>query len=271
MAKDHVENLDAAAVPGVPWFPPGLPFRGQVRYLSRDPESGGFTGILELPSSIDSVSRLRTEAEIHIFVLSGTVDFDGRTQSTGGYCYFAAHSSMGRWRVLDELRAIIIVDSTPRFSALPGDSDGAHDSFFSVDSWRIPWVDPLEASGPSSPFRMGVCVKVLRIDPITGSSVHLAGLLPGWYMPGMEVHPVYEENYCLSGDVHISEVGDATGYTMTEGSFLCRPAGIAHGPIVSKNGNVNFVYAHGRLDIDYRDNPRSDALITTHLRNYPWR
>lgn len=269
MSKDHIENLDAATVPSVAWSPPGLPRGAQIRYLSRDMESGGFTGILQLPASFESVSELTTEPEIHIFVLSGTVEFDGRTHSTGGYCYFAAHSSMGRWRVRDGLTAIIIVGSTPVFSPLTGYR--SQDPYLAVDSWETPWVDPLKASDPSSPFRMGVCVKVLRIDPITGASAHLAGLLPGWFMPGMEVHPVYEENYCLSGDVRVSEVGDAPGYTMTEGFFLCRPAGIPHGPIVSKNGNVNFVYAHGRLDIDYRDNPRSQALISDHLRNYPWR
>lgn len=271
MSKDHVENLDAATVRPIAWSPPGLPSGAQVRYLSRDNETGGFTGILELPSLFDSGAELTTEPEIHLFVLSGTLDFDGGTHTTGGYCYFGAGSGTGRWRVSDALRAIIIVGSTPRFAPLKLSSRSTRDANLALDSWELPWVDPLKASDPSSPFRMGVCVKILRIDSTTGASAHLAGLLPGWYMPGMEVHPVYEENYCLSGDVHIGEVGNVPGYTMTEGLFLCRPAGIPHGPIVSKNGNVNFVYAHGRLDIDYQDNPRSHALITSHLRNYPWR
>jgi hypothetical protein len=89
-------------------------------------------------------------------------------------------------------------------------------------------------------------------------------------MPGMEVHPVYEENFCLSGDVNIGEVEGGSGYTMTPGSYLCRPPGIAHGPLASKNGNVNLTYAHGRLGITYKDNPRSMDLIQRHLTNYRW-
>ena len=66
--------------------------------------------------------------------------------------------------------------------------------------------------------------------------------MPGWYAHGLEVHPIFEENYCLSGDVNIGEVDGGDGYTMTEGCYLCRPPGIPHGPISSKNGNVNFCY-----------------------------
>jgi hypothetical protein len=94
--------------------------------------------------------------------------------------------------------------------------------------------------------------------------------MPGWFMPGREVHPVIEENYCLSGDVHVAEVAGKTGYTMVPGTYLARPAGIAHGPIVSKNGNVNLVFAHGPLGIDYVRHPDADALIRSHLEGFQW-
>jgi len=183
-------------------------------------------------------------------VLDGRFHLGDNVLPPGGYCYHPAGSPMGRWRSPGGTRVLIIAEGSPAFRATTA-STLPPTAIALVDSFALNWVDPLKASDPSTEFRTGICVKMLRIDLDTGGTTHLAGLLPGWYMPGMEVHPVYEENYCLCGDVHIAEIAGKPGYTMTEGAFLCRPPGIAHGPIVSKNGNVNLVYAHGRLGIDY--------------------
>jgi hypothetical protein len=74
----------------------------------------------------------------------------------------------------------------------------------------------------------------------------------------------------LSGDVNIALVDGAAGYTMTQGSYLCRPPGIPHGPISSKNGNVNFCYTPGKLGIDYEELDNDEGLIFDYLRSYPW-
>ena len=70
--------------------------------------------------------------------------------------------------------------------------------------------------------------------------------------------------------MHIADVAGAPGYTMLPGTYLARPPGIAHGPIVSKNGNVNLIFAHGPLEIDYVTHPKADHLIRRHLEGFPW-
>ena len=166
--------------------------------------------------------------------------------------------------------SLIICDSKPTFYEAKT-KIVAHNSVRMLDSWKLNWVNPLDVSDPSNEYRQGIMVKVLRTNPGTGASTHLAGLMPGWFANGLEKHPIFEENYCLSGDVNIATVDGAEGYTMTEGSYLCRPPGIPHGPISSKNGNVNFCYTPGKLGIDYQDIEDNDYLIHDHLRNYPWR
>jgi hypothetical protein len=205
---------------------------------------------------------------MQLFVLDGSLRMGPHILEVGGYCFHPPGSPHGTWQALAPVRVLAIFEARAAFERVSREPD--QQAIPAIDTWTVPWVDPLAASAPSVDYRTGVMVKVLRVDRDTGASTHLAGLLPGWFMPGLEVHPVYEENYCLSGDVHIGLVGDKPGYTMTEGSYLCRPPGIAHGPVLSKNGNVNFCYTHGRLGIDYRSHPEGDALIRRHLLDYPW-
>ena len=275
LAKRHVENAVAHTIPATPWRVAGLPAGAAIRVLSDDRVTGALTGVLNLPLGFSSSGAvLACSADLQMFVLEGELRIGEARLTAGDYCFHPAGSAAGDWECRTAARALLIVGPHPEFVAIsPGAPVRSHDPHVIpvLDSWALQWVDPLAASDPSTPYRTGVMVKMLREDRETGSTTHLAGLMPGWFMPGLEVHPVTEENYCLSGDVHIGTVGDGPGYTMTEGVYLCRPPGIAHGPILSKNGNVNFCYTHGRLGIDYREDARSEALIRDHFCGFPWR
>ncbi|WP_446831602.1 DUF4437 domain-containing protein [Candidatus Foliamicus sp.] len=271
MAKEHVENLAAPAVAPIAWNPPGLPPGAQLRPLARDADSGGFTGLIDLPGGFDSGSALRCAAPMRLFVIEGALLMGEHRLGPGGFCFHPAGSVQGRWRVPQGTRVFTVFLAEPDFRAHQRDSEkAAPGAVPALDSWVMDWHNPLDASAPSEDFRPGIFVKVLHIDPETQASTHLAGLMPGWYAEGMEQHPVYEENYCLQGDVCIGEVGDGPGYTMTAGSYLCRPPGIIHGPLASKNGNVNLCFTHGLLGIEYSANPRAMDIIRRHLATHPW-
>ncbi len=269
MAKQHVEDLNVSDVLPTSWQPQGLLPGASARMLATDPETGGFTAILELPENYRITQASKCDTEMQWLLLAGDVNSGTERLRAGAYCYYPAGATQPAWTVHRAALIFAIFGKLPTFQLMPNAPSDPR-TIAHLDTWALDWVDPLKASDPSRPFRAGVMVKVLREDPVTGASTHLAGLMPGWYMPGMEVHPVYEENYCLSGDVHIGEVAGRPGYTMTVGSYLCRPPGVPHGPLVSKNGNVNLTYAHGRLGIEYRDNPRSMELIDKHLTAYRW-
>ncbi len=271
MTKEHVENLDAPGVAPVTWNPPGMPSGAQLRPLARDPGTGGFTGLIDLPAGFDSRSALSCSGEMRLFVIDGELRMGEHGLGPGGFCFHSGGSTQGRWRSPGGARVFSVFLETPVFQAEDGDSgDAAPGAVPALDSWAMDWHNPLDASDPSERFRLGVFVKVLHVDPETQASTHLAGLMPGWYAEGMEEHPVYEENYCLQGDVHIGEIGGEAGYTMVAGSYLCRPAGIRHGPLASKNGNVNLCFTHGLLGIHYTHNARAMRIIHRHLREHPW-
>jgi len=271
MGKSHVENLNWRDVAAQPWDVRGLPGGILWRPFSTDADNGAFTAIIELPEGFDSQVSLMPSEPLQVFVLEGALQIGPEILFPGAYCYHPAGSASGRWIAKSAVRALAIADASLDFERVEDGSAPSPDAIPFLDSWQLDWVDPLTASEPSESYRPGLMVKILRVDPETGASTHLAGLMAGWFAHGLEVHPIYEENYCLSGDVHLGEVDGGPGYTMTEGSYLCRPPGIPHGPVLSKNGNVNFCYTPAKLGIDYRPCDRSKELIAEHLHNFPWR
>ena len=270
MGKAHVENLNWRQVEPRPWQPEGLPSGARWRPLSVAADAGAFTGVLELPAGFDSRSALACSAELQLFVLDGVLQMGGEQLAAGAYCCHPCGSVQGRWMAKRPVRALAVADGAPGFAQMAEDAQPLPGAIVHLDSWLLEWTDPLAVSEPSQAYRAGLMVKVLRADPQTGASTHLAGLMPGWYGFDLEVHPIYEENYCLSGDVRIGLVDGRPGYTMTEGHYFCRPPGIPHGPLATKNGNVNFCYAPAKLGINYRPCADSEAQVLAHLRGYRW-
>ena len=205
--------------------------------------------------------------------MQGTLKWGAHTMHTGGYNYVPAGVLQAGWAALEDVTMFVIFDARPEFVAASASAAGAREHLLTphLDTLEMEWADPLSASTTNLPFRAGIFVKVLRHDPDTGASTHLTGSVPGWFGEGVEVHPVREESLRLSGDVNIAEVGGKPGYnTLLSGCYYSRPAGVAHGPLSTKNGGGALVHTDGPMGIDYQPNPLAKELIMSHLRSFPW-
>ena len=273
MARPQTENLNSADVAATPWRPEGLPSGISIRTLNEDPETGAITAILEIPANWEWATSGYCEANQEYFVLDGELQMGEQLLESGGFCFYPAGVLQPTWRARTTCRLFAIFNAGPKYVAATKSTPSAdvNATVPFVDSWAMDWFDPTSASAPSVAFRPGIFVKVLRHDPATGSSTHLAGLMPGWFAEGIEVHPIREESLIISGDVNIATVGGQPGYTCTVGSFYSRPAGVPHGPLASKNGNVGIVHTEGLLGIDYQSDTQAMDRIMTHLKTFPWR
>jgi hypothetical protein len=71
----------------------------------------------------------------------------------------------------------------------------------------------------------GVATRMLRFDPGTNTTA-----------AGPQIHEFWEEVYIVEGSLH-----DLTlGQTFAQGTYACRPPGMAHGPWVAPNGCLTF-------------------------------
>jgi len=160
MTKEHVENLAALEVAPIPWDPPGLTRGAQLRPLARDPASGGFTGLVDLPDGFDSASGLSCTVEMRLFVIDGELQMGENRLGPGGFCYHPAGSGQGRWRSPEGARAFVVFLHGPEFR--PDQGSPAPDAIPALDSFAMDWHNPLDASDPSEDFRAGIFVKVLH-------------------------------------------------------------------------------------------------------------
>ncbi|HEY6331371.1 MAG TPA: DUF4437 domain-containing protein [Blastocatellia bacterium] len=272
MPRPQVENLRISEIPKQKSPLASLPDGIRSRTLNHDPGTGAISLILDIPRGWETKTSAYNESEQEIFMLDGALEIGHASLTSGCYCYYPAGVLQGPWKAEEDATVVAIFESTPNFVQAKDSAPGARSdkSIEYKNTWTMEWVDPLKASDPSLPLRTGIFVKVLRVDEETGSSTHLAGAVAGWYAEGIEVHPVREENLTLTGDVHIGTIDAQTGYTMTVGSYYDRPKGVPHGPLATKNGNVNLVHTDGRLGIDYKDDPNAERIISEYFARYPW-
>lgn len=273
MTRPQTENVKGFEVQRLPWDAKGLPAGAEVRTLNRDPDTGAQSVLLHLPKGWRWPADGYCMAEQDLFVFEGAITVGGAKLENGGFCFYPAGVLQGGWAADADTIAYVIYNRAPEFIRADSHRPGAavHKTVKHRDTWAMEWFDPLASSKPSMKFHPGIFVKELRVDPDTGTRTHLAGLMPGWFQEGVEVHPVREESLIISGDVNIATVAGQPGYTVSVGGYYSRPSGIPHGPLSSKNGNVGIVHCEGLLGIDYQTDPNAERLIMNHLKGFPWK
>lgn len=267
--RPRIDHLDSSTMLSSVWNSAGFGAGAMIRTLSIDPDTGATTALIDLPKGF-AVERVSCEAAQDWLLVEGEVREGDRVLRPGAYSYHPGKTAQPARSVTHRATVFAIYDATPVYTTSPDESANSAEVIEYADVWTIPWQDPLKVSEPSDKYNSGIFIKMLRVDKATGEQLYLAGLMAGWYMPGIEVHG-FEENYTLSGDVHIGLVDGEPGCTMTPGSYMSRPPNIPHGPIVTKNGNVNLVHVLSKMVINYQVHPNAESMIRAHLQAYPWR
>lgn len=273
MTRPQTENLNAFDIEPSSWSAPGLPDGLQARRLNEDPDSGALSAVIHIPKGWTRTESASCCADQDLFLMEGALESGDDLLQSGAFCFYPSGVVQPPWTAKENCTAFVIFNNAPEYSkTTTSDLNAKTDqTVAALDTWTMDWFDPLAASKPSVAFHPGIFVKVLRSDPETGTSTHLAGLMPGWFQEGIEVHPVREESIIISGDVNIATVDGKPGYTCSVGGYYSRPPGIPHGPLSSKNGNVGLVHTEGLLGIDYQTDDNAEGLILSHLRTYPWK
>jgi hypothetical protein len=237
MARPHIEFIQSQWLPLDPGFPGGARPGAAAQVLSRDPDDGACSLLVHYPPGW-SVDEQALDADEELFVLDGALELDGRV--LGPHCY--AHLPRGflRRRLATPAGARVITF----FSSEPTVREAA-----AFDQRRlVPGLDTRLMSGMTGPrkhmasegFRHeGTVHKLLFDDPLTGDKTWIAGLVPYWNCDFIENHPVCEEEFALSGDVHLP------AGIMREGAYFWRPANIPHGPFGTTGGTLHLCRGKG--------------------------
>ena len=246
MARPHIEFIQSQAVPWSDNLWSGR-FEGTaVRILSEDGETGAASTMVRYPAGWSRSSAEHLSADEELLVLGGDLEINGVQYDE--LCY--AHIPAGHTRRDASSRngAVVLtfVSGRPETLAGEGPDDDAERLVEKVDvlgtkldtSLRELGVDVDEGDGMLDGFRKFSRI-ICREDPHTHDQTWVLSAPPLWRNDVIEIHPVVEEMYLVTGDL----TGD-TGL-MKPGAYFWRPPGMPHGPFGSKTGNLLFFRTQG--------------------------
>jgi len=270
MAKKHRENIDSENEPRVKWNLPLVPDGITARILNEDDSNGAVTALLDIPAGWEWNWKGYNKGPQEFFVIDGTFIQCNHRLTNGCYSYYPPGSLQENWKAEKSSTIYALFDSKPSFIESSTKNEQTNEEVIpNINTWEIEWVDPLKVTDPTTPFPPGAFIKPLRVNKETLASTYLAGLMPGWACELVEEHPVGEEEFTLGGDLLLGEV--AGGYTLKKGSYFCRPPGVRHGPLVTKNGVVIICHPTGMLEINYHTNPDAKKIMSNYFEHKPWK
>jgi len=287
MAMQRQDCLDVNTVNPVSIdgsHPPGL----MARTLAVEGATGGLHMVLEIPAGCRA-PRGYNGASLDIYVLSGSIKLGNELLTTGCYTYLPAGMAYGPLASEAGARILLFSDRPYRFVA---SEDSLTDTIAErhiprVETWRLPWVDPMKDIVKKSTWvdprtgkegrPAGVLTKSLRKDDGTKEVVALTVLSPGFVDPGTEHHPHNECLYLISGDAYIGLTYDhrredvKENLVLRKDFYIGRPPGIRHGPVCTQNGALWLIYLADHYTGIYKEVPDWEARVSRYLASENFR
>jgi len=253
--RKHIKSIQTAELPwqrpSGDWQPEGI----KERLLSADEQTGALTAEWLIPEGWDHPAGCFA-APAELFVLEGELQTGDITLREFSYAHVPAGVNPGPLRSPRGCRLLWMPNGAHEFAQAGSHRDGAlvHQYIAAIDTYSVPWTGTITPGFPPGAMR-----KSLRIDPDTGASTWLLGVLPQWRETRTEIHPVSEEAYQLLGE--ISSDGD----TFAPGCYFWRPAHIPHGPFGTKTGALTLFRTDGPL-VTYYIDPGQQRVIGEEAR-----
>lgn len=232
MSRPRIEFVQSQHLPWVR----GLldPVRGGVetRLLSRDPDSGACSLLVRYPPGFACAGgALRVDDEL--LVLDGALTIGEMRYGELSYAHLPAGFAGSGWSAPAGAVVLEFFSGTPLAATMPVACDERR-LVLQRDAFEVPYTGNFHSEFPPGAGR-----KLLYQDPVTQDTSWLLGTLPIRWAERAEVHPVVEEMYLLSGEVH----GDRG--VMRPGAYFWRPPGVPHGPYGTQTGNLYFFRTRG--------------------------
>ena len=246
MTRPHIEFIQSQALPWREDVWNGRFAGACVKVLSEDDETGAASTMVRYPAGWSRTGPEHLDADEELAVLDGTIEINGVNYTELCYAHLPAGHTRRSASSPGGAVTLTFVSRQPATKAGEGPDDDSERLVEKVDtlgtkldtSLRELGVDVDEGDGMLDGFRKFSRI-ICREDPHTHDQTWILSAPPLWRNDVIEIHPVVEEMYLITGDL----TGD-TGL-MKPGAYFWRPAGMPHGPFGSKTGNLLFFRTQG--------------------------
>lgn len=249
MSRPHIEFIQSQSISGRTLQIDGFGKELKSRMLSRDESSGATTEIISLSEGWEAPAGFFA-ADLELFILSGCLQIGNYRLDKHSYSFIPANNPCGPWQALEDTDILWMPSGSVHYSQQLNTPTASRslDYIACIQTSAIPWGTTITPGFPPGAMR-----KQLRIDPATGASTWLLGVLPQWQENRVEIHPVAEEALVISGAI-TSERGK-----MDQGCYFWRPPDIPHGPMSTDDGVFIFFRTDGPLKTLYSWPPNHEA------------
>jgi len=263
MARPWVEFIQSQ---NLPWEKgdlnctrPGV----ELKVLSADADTGACSLLLRYPAKWSCSQRECLTVDEELLVLDGALTLNGQNYEKFAYAHLPA--GYGRNAMDSATGAVVLtfLSAVPECQrALTFNSARLVEH---LDVFQVPYTGNFHPEFPPGAGR-----KILYEDPLAGDQSWILGTMPLRWAERQETHPVVEEMYLLSGEVH----GDRG--VMRPGAYFWRPPGERHGPYGTLTGNLYFFRTKGgKLSTEYVDAenrfhwwPKFNPVVPEHMQPF---
>jgi hypothetical protein len=198
-----------------------------VKTLSRDPESGASSMLVDFPAGWRLAGASHLGVDFELYLLTGGLTISGVRYTEHTYAFLPAGATFMDAGSERGAQALVFTSARPEW--MPGEpAPGALDErrlIRYLNLFEGPWTGNFHPR-----FPVGAGRKWLRRDPVTTDESWILGTLALRNGRRPEKHPVVEEMYLLAGEL-IGPQG-----VMRPGAYFWRPPEVWHGPYGSKTG-----------------------------------
>jgi hypothetical protein len=271
MGRPHTEFIQSQVLPWRRGLYGGAYPDVYHKVLSKDQDSGASSLLVRYPAGWKRTRAEYFDVDEEFYVLDGTLTINGNVYSKDTY----AHLPRGYTRARASSRRGAVVLTF--FSGVPAATSGkapkgSCDERRLVERhniYEVAWGDQKWLREIKEFNQQSVAYQLMREDPDTGERTWILGVGAFWEGGNVEIHPVVEESYMLSGSM-VGTFGERR-----QGGYFWRPPGIKHGPLGSPMGSLIFFRClGGPLDTEFlyegtfEWTPKYRPILPKNMRRY---
>ena len=243
MARPRIEFIQNQLLPWDDQFLFSIRPGTKTRILSQDRETGACSLLVQYPENWQGPAGQCLNADEEFLVLDGQFQIGSQGYDYLGYGHLPAGYERAALAAPGGAVILTFFASKPGLAAPGLAAEDTARLVEGLDGMTLPYTGNFHPEFPPGAGR-----RMLFDDPKTGDQTWLLGTLGLRWAERAEVHPVVEEMFLISGEVH-GNLG-----LMRPGAYFWRPPEIPHGPYGSLTGNIYFFRTKGGpLSTSYQD------------------
>lgn len=239
MPRPHIEFIQTQMLSWKKNTKINAPQEIKLKNLSNDNFTRASTNIIKYPAEFSINNQYHIKCDEEFFVLNGAISINNINYQAGDYGFFPAGFSRFNIRCKKETDILTFYEGNNKH--IFSNDDVLYNKSKLITKIETLNADWGKATDPKI-LAMGVKRLGLRLDPDNGETTWLLkieeNVMDADY-DNQEVHPVVEEVFVLSGEMHLPSG------VLKKGAYFWRPPNISHGPVGTKKGAIGIFRSKG--------------------------